>query len=149
MAITAGRRSSAPTRLAGGALLFLTACGTAPTSAPAPALAINEPPAAPVAPPPVASAPLPPINDDPDRLLGLDARALTELLGTPVRVRRDGGAEIRQFGTNAHCQIDAFLYADDNTARVSHIVYRRGLEPLDPAAARACLRNLLSARATS
>lgn len=90
-----------------------------------------------------------PVNDDPARLLGLDAARLAALFGDPVRVRRDGTAEIRQFGAESTCQVDAFLYPDDGIARVTHVEVRRGLNRLAGADARACLRTLLGAAATS
>tara|TARA_R110001606_G_scaffold279052_1_gene427593 strand:- start:152 stop:655 length:504 start_codon:yes stop_codon:yes gene_type:complete len=129
--------------IAAAGLLVLAACAATPENSP-PAergtTALSVPERTPAAPPP---------NDDPARLRGLNASALTALLGDPVRVRRDGTAEIRQYGDVSSCQIDLFLYADGSTATVSHVEIRRGIERLDPAAARSCLRQMLAPRATS
>jgi len=91
-----------------------------------------------------------PINDDPSRLIGLDAAALVKLLGNPVRVRRDGTAEIQQFRVGDLCQIDAFLYRDTGVSRVTHYEIRHDLDRLDATAARQCLRTVIeNGRTTS
>ena len=90
-----------------------------------------------------ANAAAQPVDDDPARLIGLDASSLSALLGAPVRVRRDATVEIQQFRVPDVCQIDAFLYRDAGVARVTHYEIRRDLDRLDPSEARSCLRTLL------
>jgi hypothetical protein len=127
-----------------GGLLALAAC----TAAPGPTTALGNAGVAPLK-SGQPSADRPPPDDNPARLKGMMAGELTALLGEPVRVRRDGTAEIRQFGTESTCRIDTFLYPDADMRRVTHIEIRHGLDRLDATAARACLRSLMAARASS
>jgi hypothetical protein len=146
-----GIRMRAPWCLRQGALTFaaalvLAACGTAPppqTAAPASPLPVVVATA-----PSTVPAP-PPIDDAPARLIGMDATSLTDLLGEPVRVRRDASVEIRQYRGETACQVDAFLYPDGSVRRVSHVEIRDGIARLAPEAARACLRGLIAARRVS
>ncbi len=134
------------------ALLFLTACaGTAEPEAMSEtaetqtaARTETDKPALPQPAPPT-----PPVNDDPAQILGMAPAALDGLLGAPVRVRRDGAAEIRQYRAANVCQLDAFVYRDASGQHVTHVEIRRGVERLDDAGARACLRHMLTASATS
>jgi len=64
---------------------------------------------------------LPPINDDPEQLVGLDHDGLSEKLGKPALIRRDGDAEIWQYRAE-NCVLDLFLYGEDK--RVVHVDLR-------------------------
>lgn len=67
------------------------------------------------------AATAPPREEDPEKLLGLDAAALQDLLGDPTLVRRDGDAEVWQYRASA-CVLDLFIYGDDK--RVEHVELR-------------------------
>lgn len=148
------RKASGRHHLAALTLLFLTACASNPpdsaqhrattpaAEAPRPAPAVLQEAARPVVVPP-------PVNSDPAQFIGLDAVALAGLLGEPVRVRRDGSSEIRQFRAGNACQLDAFMYADVAQTRVVHVELRRGLDRLEGSAAQECMRRLLTPPATS
>ncbi|MFQ5773367.1 MAG: hypothetical protein ACE5GS_02505 [Kiloniellaceae bacterium] len=90
-----------------------------------------------------APPPEPAIDDDPDRLLGLDRGALGALLGEPALIRREPPAEIWQY-RGATCIFDVFLYEEAGRDRVTY------LEARDTAAqtveARGCFNELLRAR---
>lgn len=60
-------------------------------------------------------------EEDPDRLLGLEAGAIHDILGEPALVRRDGDAEVWQFRAD-QCVLDLFIYGDAN--RVEHVDLR-------------------------
>ena len=86
----------------------------------------------------------PPIDDDPERLMGLDREGLSDLLGTPSLVRREMPAEIWQYEAE-DCIFDVFLYDEGGWYQVSY------LEARDAEArktdARSCLNRLLRAQA--
>ena len=87
----------------------------------------------------------PTLDDDPEKLLGLDRSSLSTLLGRPKVVRRERPAEIWQY-FGANCVFDVFLYEDGGAYRVVHS------EARDAAAMRteprACLGQLLRSRPT-
>lgn len=132
------------------ALLVLTACANsaAPDPADGQTTGLNPQPMAPKqqpAPGPQAAvAPAVPINDDPAQIIGMTPSAVDDLLGKPVRVRRDGNAEIRQYRADTACQLDAFVYQQANGRRVTHVELRNGPDRLDASAARNCLRRMLT-----
>ena len=66
-------------------------------------------------------AALPPIDDDPQQLMGLDRAMLSEKLGEPELIRRDGDAEVWQYRAD-RCVLDLFLYGQDK--RVEHVDLR-------------------------
>jgi hypothetical protein len=92
----------------------------------------------------------PPIDDDPERLLGLDAAALRALLGTPGFVRRDSPAELWRY-TNKSCLLDLFLYRTEASGVyvVRHLTARPAQEDARQRSitARACLGGLLREKA--
>ena len=137
------------------ALLMLTACannaaidpaGRQTTEAAAQSIAPKQQPAPH---PQAAAAPAVPINDDPAQIVGMAPSEVDDLLGAPVRVRRDGGAEIRQYRADTACQLDAFVYQEAKGFRVTHVELRNGPERLDASTARACLRRMLTRPGTS
>ena len=103
----------------------------------------EPPPEVAALPPEPPPPPEPVIDDDPDRLFGLDRPALSAMLGEPALIRREAPAEIWQY-RSATCVFDVFLYDAAGTHRVEF------LEARDSAArkidARACLNQLLRAR---
>lgn len=125
--------------------LALAACQTptppAPSDTPAAAPAVAGP--APAEPATAALPPEPVIDDDPQRLMGLDPLRLNAVLGAPELVRREPPAEIWQY-RGATCVFDVFFY---DTAGVRTVTY---LEARDAAAQRTaergCLNELLRAR---
>ena len=66
-------------------------------------------------------ATLPPVNDDPEQLMGMDHESLTEMLGEPALVRRDGDAEVWQYRAD-RCVLDLFLYGTEK--KVEHVDLR-------------------------
>ncbi|MGE0254833.1 MAG: hypothetical protein AB7N54_03215 [Alphaproteobacteria bacterium] len=100
-----------------------------------------------------APRPQTPPDDDPARLVGLAAGAITGRLGEPAMVRRDGTAQIWHYRAIAEggraCVLHLFLYPDGNTPRVTHAEARSGLDPLVGNAGRACLRAVVAGRQTS
>jgi hypothetical protein len=92
----------------------------------------------------------PPLDDDPERLLGLDAAALRALLGTPGFVRRDSPAELWRYA-NKSCLLDLFLYRTETSGVyvVRHLTARPAQEDARQRAitARACLGALLREKA--
>ncbi len=81
----------------------------------------------------------PPIDDDPNRLIGLEPDELAETLGTPELIRQEAPAEIWQYRIGA-CVFDIFLY----DRRVAYLEARdRQAHVLDT---RSCLNQLLRAR---
>jgi hypothetical protein len=98
------------------------------------------------APPPVteeaAVPPEPEIDDDPDRLIGLDPDSLFALLGEPELIRRENPAQIWQY-RGVDCVFDVILYREADSSRVTYVEARdekgRRSEP------RACLNQLLRA----
>ena len=81
----------------------------------------------------------------PEGLTGLDESDLTEFLGVPSFVRRDGAAQIWQY-RNDGCALDLFLYPEGSSAsaKVTH-VETRSLTVV-PVAAASCYHELLKAR---
>ena len=91
------------------------------------------------------------IDDDPNQVVGLFAPEVRVLLGAPVTVRRDIGAEIWQY-THADCVFDLFLYGDDGesdvgepSARVTYFELRtpRNSTPLSERDGRLCFERLV------
>ena len=141
--------------------LVLAACESVQDSEPAPAAAVEtELPAAddPVPEESVGEDPMdalledpaytilppePQIDDNPDRLMGLDRIGIDSLLGRPDLIRREPPAEIWQYRGES-CVFDVFLYEQAGNTRVTY------LEARDPTArrieARGCLYELLRAR---
>jgi hypothetical protein len=82
------------------------------------------------------------IDDDPQKLVGLNPRNLANRLGSPGFVRRDGSAEIWQYLAEA-CILDVFLYRDKYIFTVDYVELRgRGASQLSQ---RDCYREMLRA----
>jgi hypothetical protein len=80
------------------------------------------------------------IDDDPQKLVGLNPSKLAGRLGSPVFVRRDGSAEIWQYLAKA-CILDVFLYRDKDILTVNYAELRgRGASQLSR---RNCYREML------
>jgi len=103
-----------------------------------------EPPPAPVASvPPVAPAAVRDIPLDAPMamprpvesamLVGLNARDLEGLLGRPRFVRRDGPAQIWQYGIET-CTLNLFLFREASGLRVRHVEFRHPAADLAPVA---------------
>ena len=128
--------------------LALSACQTGRSAPPVltPAQATVTPTAAPVAavtaPAPRVAA-LPPVDDDPNKLLGLNRDGLSALLGTPDLIRRDAPAEIWQY-LASDCVFDVVLYQRGADYAVSYLEARDATAAVLPA--RTCLNQLLRAR---
>ncbi len=90
-----------------------------------------------------ALPPEPKIDDDPARLMGLDAAELALLLGAPDLLRREPPAEIWQY-RGATCVFDVFLYEQTGQQRVTYLEARDGTA--QRIGARACLNELFRAR---
>ena len=95
-------------------------------------------------PPEVAALPRDPeVDDDPERLIGLERDGLYDLLGMPEIVRRESPAQVWQY-RGVTCVFDVFLYEDGEDSRVTYV------EARDPRGAkgqtRQCLNELLRAR---
>ncbi len=90
-----------------------------------------------------AVPPEPEIDDDPERLMGLDAKALTALLGQPELIRRESPAQVWQY-RGADCVFDVVFYEEPGSTEVTYVEARddkgRRSEP------RLCLNQLLRAR---
>ncbi|MEH6629220.1 MAG: hypothetical protein V7776_00245 [Halopseudomonas aestusnigri] len=85
-------------------------------------------------------APLQPeIDDDPEKLLGIDAQQLIEMLGEPTLIRSESPAEIWQYSTKS-CVLDLVLY----DSKTTYIEARD--EEVRPMDNRLCLRTLLLSR---
>ncbi len=84
-----------------------------------------------------------PVDDDPDRLLGLNRVAVEKLLGRPGVVRSEAPAEVLQYRATA-CVLDLFLYPDGGVYRVVFLEARTAAA--QPVAARGCLNAVLAAR---
>lgn len=65
----------------------------------------------------------PKINDNPEQLLGLAPNAVSERLGSPGFVRRDGSAEVWQYLADA-CILDVFLYREGDAFKVDYVELR-------------------------
>lgn len=90
-----------------------------------------------------AVPPEPVIDDDPDRLIGLEPDALSALLGQPELIRRESPAQVWQY-RGAGCVFDVVLYQEAASTRVTYVEARDDKggrsEP------RPCLNQLLRAR---
>ena len=86
------------------------------------------------------------IDDDPRRLIGLDVKSLTGLLGVPGFTRRDPPAQLWRYRDKG-CILDLFLYETpkQNSASVVRHFEARSLSKSNMTA-RSCLRALLIAR---
>lgn len=86
------------------------------------------------------------IDDDPRRLLGLDVKSLTGLLGAPQFTRRDPPAQLWRYRDKG-CILDLFLYEDRKNKAESTVRHfeARSLSKSNMTA-RICLRALLIAR---
>jgi hypothetical protein len=93
---------------------------------------------------------LAPVDDDPEKLRGMDPARLTGLLGRPAFLRRDAPAELWQY-RHQSCVLDLFLYPGTEPGGGSGLSVRhfearsRNRSPTSP---RACLGELLRLRAT-
>lgn len=99
--------------------LAVTACAPPPSSrTTAPSAGLPAAPGAPADPtrPAAKTVDLPP-------LIGLGSREVESLFGAPRFVRRDGPAQIWQYGTDA-CTVNLFLYRDGPMLRVRHVELR-------------------------
>jgi hypothetical protein len=67
-------------------------------------------------------------------LVGLDGRDIETLLGPPKFVRRDGPAQIWQYGVKT-CTLNLFLFRDGQALRVRHFEFRHPGAELEPNAA--------------
>jgi hypothetical protein len=56
-------------------------------------------------------------------LVGLVSRDVEGLLGRPAFVRRDGPAQIWQYGNNA-CTLNLFFYSEGAVLKVRHVEFR-------------------------
>ncbi len=118
----------------------LSACDTrfpdwlaGPVAEPGPKAGIDEIVLAPAEPaglpknresPAAEQASLPPtVDDDPQKLVGLDPHGLAERLGSPGFVRRDGSAEIWQYPAKS-CILDVFLYRNEDKLSVDYVELR-------------------------
>ncbi len=68
-------------------------------------------------------------------LIGLASREVETLFGQPRFVRRDGPAQIWQYGTDA-CTVNLFFYREGPMLRVRHVEFRN--RSADLAAAGGC-----------
>ena len=126
--------------------------GTAPEPAPADATPAAETVTQPAGDParqaalPPAAKPAPP-SVPPDKLIGMDQRALGKLLGRPNFRRADAPAELWRYRAG-QCILDLFLYpprdAPHGPLAVSHVEAR--LADGAPAATPHCLDEVLKAR---
>lgn len=100
--------------------LAVASCAPPPPSGPAtPSAAV---PAAPGAPPGDPGKPASKSVDLPP-LIGLVSREVEGLFGQPRFVRRDGPAQIWQYGTDA-CTVNLFFYREGPMLRVRHVEFR-------------------------
>ena len=72
---------------------------------------------------PVEKPAEPNIEDDPEQLLGLAPSDVSERLGSPGFVRRDGRSEIWQYPAEA-CILDVFLYREGEAFKVDYVELR-------------------------
>jgi hypothetical protein len=73
---------------------------------------------------PLDSPPLPRRRTDPAALVGLESRDVETLLGRPKFVRRDGPAQIWQYGVPT-CTLNLFLFREGQALRVRHLEFRQ------------------------
>lgn len=64
-----------------------------------------------------------PVDDNPRQLVGLGPSSLSERLGSPGFVRRDGPAEVWQYTAEA-CILDVFLYREGEALTVFYVALR-------------------------
>ncbi|WP_157231212.1 hypothetical protein [Kiloniella laminariae] len=89
--------------------------------------------------PPEKTKPELEVDDNPEKLIGLDAAGLEELLGTPKLIRQESPAEIWQYNAS-DCVLDLVFY----DAVTSYVEARNtAVQPMDK---RSCFRSLLLAR---
>lgn len=127
-----------------GILLPLLAGGCAESTISAFPVSANDPSATDVAARPEApSASEHPALSQPDRLIGLKAAEIADLLGAPGFRRKDSPAEIWQYRAQG-CFLDVFLYADKAGGElysVAHVEVRpRRAEPVTK---QDCLRQVV------
>lgn len=139
-------------------LTLLTASCVGAESEPAADRPVADGPVAdrPAADIPAPTAALPPVEIPappslpPEKLIGLDHAAITELLGPPRFRRADASAELWRYRAG-RCILDLFLYppkgAPGGALAVAHIEAR--LRDGSPAPARRCLDAVLKARAAA
>lgn len=84
-------------------------------------------------------------NADPQQLLGMDSAALSDLLGEPALVRREGDAEIWQYRAD-ECVLDVFLYG--GMRQVEHVDLRDRGDASEKAVA-ACFVGIMEAGGAS
>ncbi len=77
---------------------------------------------------PATTAPIekpvePKVDGDPKQLLGLAPKGVSERLGSPGFVRRDGSAEIWQYPAET-CILDVFLYREGEAFKVDYVELR-------------------------
>jgi hypothetical protein len=125
-----------PEKSAGGAAAPAAVAATAGPEAAGPAPAGRA----------VDMARLPPGDDNPERLMGLDAAALRAMLGAPRFLRRDNPAQLWRYAA-AGCVLELYLYRSGPGGEyvVRHLAARP--VPADGAAVseRSCLGALLRA----
>ncbi|MDE2135546.1 MAG: hypothetical protein KGM97_02050 [Alphaproteobacteria bacterium] len=86
---------------------------------------------------PTVPLPPPPPPREPAGLIGLSARDVRGLFGTPAFVRKENGAEMWRYD-GADCRLFVFLYADGGAQTVRHA------ETVPPGAASAADANCLT-----
>ena len=144
-----GRRYAGPRAAAILMVVLMAACETAGDDPAAPeAESVIQPDTAAAATERAAVPPEPPepeIDDDPERLIGLDSGALSALLGQPELIRRESPAQVWQY-RGVDCVFDVILYQEAESTRVTYVEARDDKggrsEP------RHCLNQLLRARLT-
>lgn len=98
----------------------------------------------------VATAPATPpapVNDDPQQFMGLNQAGVTEIIGNPALIRRDGPAEVWLYRGQG-CLFDIFLYRqDDDSFQVRYVELRAPDLPEDKH--RACLADIIRAGKTT
>ncbi len=94
-------------------------------------------------------AAIPPAAEQPGELIGLTGRVLSNRLGRPDFVQRDGPAEIWRYA-GTECFLDVFLYLKSGDLQVAHYEVRNGAEkarfPQTTSNAANCYRDLRSHR---
>ncbi len=86
----------------------------------------------------------PALNDDPERLIGLDGAAVAALLGWPGFLRDEPPAQVWQYRSE-RCILDVFLYADGPAGPRRVVYYEIRGDGLDGTGRRRCFRALLLA----
>ena len=82
---------------------------------------------------PVEKPAEPNVESEPEQLLGLAPNGVSERLGSPGFVRRDGQSEIWQYPAEA-CILDVFLYREGEAFKVEYVELRgRGATTLSRA----------------